>query len=201
MKKVLKALPVIILGMLFLVNIASAHVTVTPVKVTKNSYQKFTVKVPNEMDKLVTKVKLLIPQKVDVSSVEPVPNWSFKLSTDKTDKITAITWSATDKGLMSNEFIEFNILGLVSNSAKQLSWKAYQTYGGGTVVKWIGPVGSDHPASVTKVVNTTASSDNNMTDKQTTASHSAPPWSLSLSIIAVILGVLSLIISLTRKNK
>lgn len=202
MKKILKISSVLFLSMFLVVNIASAHVTVSPKEVPRNlDDQKFTIKVPNEMQKNVTKVVIDIPKNVDVSAVEPTPNWNIKLTKDETDKITKITWTASDKGLIPNEFIEFNLLGVVSNTATSLTWKAYQTYSGGTVVKWIGPARSDHPASVTKVISDKSLSKNKNLKNTDTNSNNSPQLSLYLSIVGIILGVIAILFTFLKKKK
>ena len=41
--------------------------------------------------------------------------------------------------------------GKVDDQAKELVWKAYQTYQDGSLVEWVGAADADKPASVTKV--------------------------------------------------
>ena len=54
-------------------------------------------------------------------------------------------------GLSSTEFGQFLIQGKVDDQAKELVWKAYQTYQDGSLVEWVGAADADKPASVTKV--------------------------------------------------
>jgi len=83
----------------------------------------------------------------------------------------------------------------VAKDAKSLQWKAYQTYSDGSVVKWIGPEDSEHPASVTKIVTATDQQTASATSDQTSQ------WPLYLSITAVVLSVIALFISLMRGRK
>ncbi len=205
MKKLLFSLPVMFIAALLFINAASAHVTVDPKEVPKDSYQKFTVKMPNEKDKPVTKLEVKIPANVDVSSVEPAANWSYKLTKDSTDKITGITWMATGKGLLPEQFAEFSILGKVSKDASQLSWKALQTYDGGDVVKWVGAEGSEHPASVTKVVagdqNQMMTDQKSMDTQKDKSKDKSNSWPLYLSIIAILLSFVSIVIVSVKKPR
>ena len=41
--------------------------------------------------------------------------------------------------------------GKVDDQAKEIIWKAYQTYQDGSVVEWVGAEDAEKPASVTKV--------------------------------------------------
>lgn len=204
MKKLLMSLPVMFIAALLFINAASAHVTVDPKEVPKDSYQKFTVRMPNEMDKPVTKLKVIVPKDVDISSVEPKPDWTYTVSKDNTDKITSVTWTASGKGLLPEQFTEFSVLGKVSKDAKELSWKTLQTYAGGNVVKWVGAEGSEHPASVTKIA---AAHDQKMSDQKTMDmqqnqdTDKQSSWPLYLSIIAIILGFISLVVASVKKAK
>jgi uncharacterized protein YcnI len=97
--------------------------------------------------------------------------------------------------------------GKVEKDAKDLSWKAYQTYKDNSVVEWVGAEGSDKPASVTKVKAAAAGADSHGHDTGAAAAEEAgsagseSKLPLYLSIAAVVLGALSLLVSLTRKAK
>ena len=193
MKKILTLIPILFLAFSVIVNVASAHVTVDPSQVPENSWQKFTIKVPTEKDIPTTKVQVVVPDKAEIMSLEPAAGWSYTTEKDSGGKITSVTWSNDGKGLLPGEFMEFNIMAKVDDNAKELRWKAYQTYQDGSVVKWIGPEDSDHPASVTKV---TATEEQNSEAKNENAS-----WPLILSIVAAVLSVVALVISLVKKRK
>jgi uncharacterized protein YcnI len=151
MKKFTSILNSSIATLFLFAGIASAHVTVQPIETTEGSYQVFTVRVPTEKDVPTTKVEVKFPSQVDISRFEPKPGWRYDVTKDATGKITSVTWTATGEGLTSTEFGQFNMNGKVANGAKEISWKAYQTYKDGSVVEWVGAPGSDKPASVTKV--------------------------------------------------
>lgn len=193
MKKWMTALPVFLITMFVFAGIASAHVKVYPQQVVKGTYETFTVNVPSEKEKAkTTKVKLMIPNGVTISGVEPKPGWQDQLNKDSTGKITSITWKAEDDGLSPGEFTELKMQGKVEDNAKKLTFKAYQTYSDGSVVKWIEDEESDHPASVTKVV-----ASNN--DSQQDASHSLGV-SFYLSIIALVLAVIAIVVAAVKKK-
>jgi uncharacterized protein YcnI len=189
--------------------IASAHVTVYPKESTQGSYEKFTVRVPSEKEIPTVKVEVKFPtDAVSVSRFEPKPGWSYAIAKDASGKVTGVTWTTTDEGLSATEFGDFSMQGKVADQAAQIVWKAYQTYKDGSVVEWIGAEGSDKPASVTTVKAKQAGSaadghghgaaGNNAPASDSGSTPSNTP--LYLSIAALILGALSLIVSLFRKR-
>jgi uncharacterized protein YcnI len=195
MKKLFTIFPAVLAFMFLWVGVASAHVTVDPNQVPADSWQKFVIKVPNEKDIATTKVEVRVPDGAEVMSIEPVNGWTFNAQKDQNGKMTSLIWTAEDKGLLAGQFIEFPIMAKVAKDAKSLQWKAYQTYSDGSVVKWIGPEDSEHPASVTKIVTATDQQTASATSDQTSQ------WPLYLSIIAVVLSVIALFISLMRGRK
>ena len=138
MKKLLTLFPVLLLIMSLVVSVASAHVEVDPNQVPENSWQKFTIKVPTESDVPTTAVKIVVPDNAEIESLEPAPGWSIVTDKDVNGRITSVNWKAEGKGLLSGQFMEFNVMAKVAKDAKELRWKAYQTSQDGTVTKWIG---------------------------------------------------------------
>ncbi|WP_238594630.1 YcnI family copper-binding membrane protein [Caenibacillus caldisaponilyticus] len=206
MKKWLTIIPALFAAAFLFAGVASAHVTVSPNQVPADSYQKFTVKVPTEKNVPTVKVKVEIPKDVDIASFEPVPGWKYQVEKDANGKITSVTWTAEGQGLLPEQFGEFNMMGKVAANAKSLAWKAYQTYKDGSVVKWIGPEGSDYPASVTQV---TAAGTGEATADHHHASMNATdqtdsdqnPWALYLAILAVVISTIALIVNFVGKEK
>ncbi len=165
-------------GILFAVaGPASAHVTVNPNTAAKGAYTKVTFRVPNETDKLdTTKVQVNLPTDTPVASValKPVPGWvavsvKSKLATplktddgDITEAVTQITWTADATApIKPGQFQEFDVsLGPLPD-AKQIIFKALQTYSDGSIVRWIdepttGGGEPEHPAPVLKLTAATA---------------------------------------------
>ncbi|MFD2370700.1 YcnI family protein [Brevibacillus sp. GCM10020057] len=138
-------------AVLTLASAAQAHVNVYPKETTTGAYEKYTVRVPVEKDVNTTKVRLEFPADVKVSTVQPIPGWSYEFEKDKDGKNTALVWTATDGGIRPHEFMEFAFVGANPKEAGTLSWKAYQTYANGEVVEWTGAPDSKTPASVTTV--------------------------------------------------
>ncbi|NOU99864.1 YcnI family copper-binding membrane protein [Paenibacillus planticolens] len=203
-KKFMLNAGIMLIGSMLLAGVASAHVTVYPKEATQGSYEKFTVRVPSEKDIPTVKVEVKFPMdSVAVSRFEPKAGWTYELAKDSAGKITGVTWTASGDGLGSTEFGEFNMQGKVADAATQIVWKAYQTYKDGSVVEWVGAEGSDKPASVTTVKaksGAVTDSHGNVTAAQPAAGSSESKTPLYLSIAAVVLGALSLLVSLTRKR-
>ncbi|MEF3313863.1 YcnI family protein [Paenibacillus sp. GYB004] len=207
MKKTGSLIAACLLVMMLFAGVANAHVTVLPNETAQNKYEVFTVRVPNEKEIATVKVEVRFPAGVTVSRFEPKAGWKYDLTKDASGKITSVIWTATGEGLGATEFGDFKMSGKVEKDAKDLSWKAYQTYKDNSVVEWVGAEGSDKPASVTKVKAAAAGADSHGHDTGaapaeeagSTGSESKLP--LYLSIAAVVLGALSLLVSLTRKAK
>ncbi|MBA2940449.1 YcnI family protein [Paenibacillus sp. CGMCC 1.16610] len=207
-KKLMLNASILLVGsMLLIVGVASAHVTVYPKEATQGSYEMFTVRVPSEKDIPTVKVEVKFPMdSVAVSRFEPKAGWTYEVAKDSAGKITGVTWKASGDGLASTEFGDFNMQGKVADAATQIVWKAYQTYKDGSVVEWVGADGSDKPASVTTVkakAGAITDSHGNVVAGQAAAESgsSSSKTPLYLSIVAVVLGALSLIVSFTRKRR
>ncbi|MFS0907429.1 YcnI family protein [Priestia aryabhattai] len=207
-KQVTALLSTLVLSTIAFAGTASAHVVVYPQEATQGSYEKFTVRVPTEKDVPTTKVKIDIPKDVEISRFEPKEGWKYNIQKDSSGLITSVTWTATGAGLSPTEFGEFNMQGKVGDNAKKIIWKAYQTYKDGSTVAWEGPADAETPASITTVVKDNggeegshASATNQVAaGNEATDNNSASTLPVTLSIIALALGVVSLILSL-RKNK
>jgi len=188
--------------------LASAHVTVQPKEAPAGSYQVFTVRVPSEKDAATMQVKVAIPKDVNISRFEPKPDWTYEVEKGAEDKIVSVTWKATGSGLGATEFGEFRMQGKIADDAKELNWKAYQTYSDGEVVEWTGAPDADKPASVTTVTAATgdshgdghgasggAASDGGVADG------GRDTLTLSLAIAGLAAGLLALIVAIVRKRK
>jgi uncharacterized protein YcnI len=201
LKKMMASLSTLLLFMMLFAGIASAHVAVFPKETIQGSYEKFTVRVPSEQDTPTIKVEVKIPETVEISRTMPLSGWKSELTKDVNGKVTSVIWTAAGEGLASTEFGEFNMQGKVDNAATAIVWKAVQTYKDGSVVEWIGDEKSDHPAAVTTVkavpAGATVAADGDVESAASTSS----AFPLYLSIAAIVLALLSLIISLLRKTR
>jgi uncharacterized protein YcnI len=179
--------------LLFFVSVpaAWAHVTVYPREAAPGSYEKFTVRVPTESESPTVKVEIEIPEDVEISRVEPKAGWTYELVRDGNDRVSRVVWTADGPGLASTEFGEFNMQGRVGSNAERIVWKAYQTYGNGEVVEWIGGEDSDRPASVTTVKAPSRGDSSSTLIGQLT---------LILSIAAMVLSLAALILALRKRR-
>jgi uncharacterized protein YcnI len=202
MKKILASYSTLLMFMLLFAGIASAHVVVFPKETIQGSYEKFTVRVPTEKDIPTVKVELKVPETVEISRTMPVGGWKSELTKDANGKVISVIWTATAEGLSPTEFGEFSMQGKVDKAAASIVWKAVQTYKDASTVEWIGDEKSDHPASVTKVnvvpANASVAADGDLEAAKPTSSSNLP---LYLSIAAIVLGLLSFIISIMRKTR
>jgi uncharacterized protein YcnI len=208
MKRMTTTIIALIACLWLFAGIASAHVVVYPQQTTQGSYEKFSVRVPSEKkDTNTVKVEVRVaPADVTISRIEPKAGWTYALTKDATGAVTSVVWTAQGDGLSPTEFTEFNMSGKVADNAAAITWKAYQTYKDGSVVEWVGASDSDTPASVTKVNPKPAGTDSGGHDTGHTAAATgdgaaaASKTPLVLSIVAVVLGALSLIVSLLRRR-
>lgn len=188
---------------------AYAHVTVQPNETTQGSYEKFVVRVPTEKEIATVKVEVRFPDSVTISRFEPKPGWTYQLTKDGSGKITGVTRSADGEGLGPTEFGEFAMQGRVADDAREIVWKAYQTYQDGTVVEWVGAAGSDKPASVTEVKPKPAGAGSDSHGHTAPASGepaaggagSGSTLSLTVSVAALVVSLLALLLAVRRKPR
>ncbi|MBK0295680.1 YcnI family protein [Bacillus sp. S34] len=203
-KQVTALLSTLVLSTIAFAGTASAHVVVYPQEAIQGSYEKFTVRVPTEKDIPTTKVKIDIPKDVEISRFEPKEGWKYELQKDSSGLITSVTWTANNAGLSPTEFGEFNMQGKVGDNAKKIVWKAYQTYKDGSTVAWEGPADAESPASITTVIKgngAEADSDTLATNENSDTNKSNLTLPTTLSVIALVLGIISLALSLRKKKQ
>jgi uncharacterized protein YcnI len=128
---------------------AWAHVVVTPEVVTAGDYETLTVSVPTEKEIPTTKIRVEVPEGFLFSGVQPVPGWKHTFEEDG-GVVTAVTFSGGE--IRPQEFQQFLVQAQAPEEPGKYSWKAFQTYEDGSVVKWTGPPDSEEPASVVEVV-------------------------------------------------
>jgi uncharacterized protein YcnI len=173
--------------------LASAHVIVTPGTADVGQELIFNVSVPNERDTPVTNIKLDIPSGVSEVTPTEKDGWSIQTTTSGTgdnEEVTSITWTGSQIPVGQRE--DFSFGAQVPGTAGQLDWKAYQTYGDGTIVHWDQtPAGSDDatgnagPYSVTKVANDLTGTSATST---TSSSSNTPAVVISLAALVIAIG-------------
>lgn len=205
MKKLVTLIAVMIGAISLFAGVASAHVTVQPKETTQGSYEVFTVRVPSENETVpTTKIEVKFSADVNISRFEPKPGWTYEIQKDASGKITSVTWTAEGAGLSPTEFGQFNMQGKVEDKAKEIVWKAYQTYQDGSVVEWVGAEASVtvvHPADASAESHDhgAATTEQPIEETKSTTETSSPDVPLYLSVAALFVGLLSLGLSLRKK--
>jgi periplasmic copper chaperone A len=195
---------------------ADAHVLVIPETAPQGAEMRLDVRVPNERDDAATtKVDLQLPPGFAEASYQPVPGWNVKVTHVKlnppvqtddgpiTEGVGRITWTAKSKadGIPVGGFQDFGLEVLIPGKAgSTLTFKALQTYGNGTVVRWIGAKDSDTPAPTVKVTSASGEAAATPTATPTPTATATPAAASSgggssngLAVTALIVGALGLI--------
>ncbi|MCP2254346.1 Uncharacterized protein YcnI [Prauserella aidingensis] len=147
---------------------ASAHVTANIYgdAPEKGGYGAITLRVPNEEEKAgTTKLEMTVPEKYEISSArtQPVPGWTSEVTTNGSDVVTKVTWTADGEGIPAGleSYQEFGVqLGALPDDTDELMLPTKQTYSDGTVSNWNQPQEGDaEPESPAPVVPLAESSD------------------------------------------
>jgi uncharacterized protein YcnI len=198
-----------VLGLFLFSSVASAHVSVTPKTSTAGAWETYTVKVPVEKEVPTTKFTLKTPNGVEIMSYQPVPDWNYTSTKDSNGKVTAITFEATEQGILPGQFQQFTFVGKNPENATKVAWDAYQYYKDGSVVEWTGDEGSKSPHSITDIVSGTAADHHdmkNMTQATEKSKNTATKKEektdylpLTLSGIALLLSLVALVLVFRKK--
>jgi uncharacterized protein YcnI len=160
--------------------LAWGHVVVYPERVAPGAFERFVLRVPTEKPIPTTRVRLLIPDNLQVFSLGGKAGWRYEIEKDSSGRLKSITWSGG--AVPAGEFTDFEFVARAPREPTSLVWKAYQTYQDGSVVAWVGPPDAREPASITKV--------------ELPAKTGSPPawvnWSaFALALVAVLLSLYS----------
>jgi uncharacterized protein YcnI len=118
---------------------AGAHAEITPARVPSNSVSTFVLRVAGEENAPTVKVAMQVPAGLKNVKPPPVRGWQAELAG------RVITW--TGGRIPQGESGEFEVAAQFPNTTgTRLTFPTVQTYGNGTVVRWIGPQSSDTPA-------------------------------------------------------
>ena len=126
---------------------ASAHVRVTPAESKPGTTESYKVSVPTEGKVATTKVELVLPQGVELVSVDDAGK-PYDVRKGEAGR-SIITWTTEIPPGWAR------IYGFTARNPKgsaELSWKAHQFFADGTTADWVDVPGSKRPASVTKLV-------------------------------------------------
>ena len=217
--KVIRVLLFTLVSVLAIAGVASAHAVVYPRTANANSYEKFSVRVPNEKDNPTVKVRVEFPAEFAISRVQPLPGWSYEMEKSADGKsVTAVTWSGGK--ILPTEFQEFVFQGKTPQNPGNYAFKVYQTYSDGETVAWAGPSDAKTPASLVAIVAAPATTDEHgapagaapASTPAATGTAQAPssqpaqsapsgtsPWSSAAGYAGLLLGLVALIVALRRK--
>jgi uncharacterized protein YcnI len=132
---------------LFAASAASAHVRVTPAESKPGATENYKVSVPTEGKVSTTKVELILPQGVELVSVDDAGK---PYDVRKGEAGTSIiTWTTE---IPPGWARLFGFTARNPQTGAELSWKAHQFFADGTTADWVEAPGSKRPASVTKLV-------------------------------------------------
>jgi uncharacterized protein YcnI len=135
---------------LLFATVVSAHVTVWPRESANNANELYSVRVPTEKDVPTVAVRIEFPEGMVVSRFVPAPGWQREVEKDANGRITAATWRGGS--LAPDEVGIFQFSARNPNTNGSVAFKAYQTYGDGSVVEWTGPSDASTPAPQVAIV-------------------------------------------------
>jgi uncharacterized protein YcnI len=128
---------------------AHGHAVVQPSAARPADPQVYRVTVPNEMESPTTAVRVRIPEGIDFVLLEsPPPGWKGKI-VRKGDVIQEIDWTGGE--IAPEQYATFRFLVRNPVEEGEITWPIVQQYADGNVQRWIGPAGSDEPASRTQI--------------------------------------------------
>ena len=127
---------------------ALAHAVVEPARSTPRAYQRYLLRVPNELDIPTTRVEIRFPANVRVISFSDVAGWQLEVLRDSANRITTAVWTGS---LPPGRFVEFPFMAVNPEGETRLVWPVHQTYASGERIEWAGPEDSDRPASATEI--------------------------------------------------
>ncbi|HEY6220183.1 MAG TPA: DUF1775 domain-containing protein [Gemmatimonadaceae bacterium] len=126
----------------------AAHAVVFPKASAPGAYERYVLRVPNEKAVPTTRVELMVPAGVRVTSFAEVSGWKLEVKTDSAGAIVGAVWTGV---LAPKRFIEFPFMAANPKTPTTIHWPAYQTYADGERVEWTGADSSKTPASATRI--------------------------------------------------
>jgi len=118
---------------------AAAHAEIAPKRVPAGDVSTFTLSVEGEKSVPTVKIAMQFPSGMANMKPATVPGWQASLGG------RVITW--TGGSIAQGESGEFEVTGQFPRTpGKTLKFPVVQTYGDGSVVRWIGAASSETPA-------------------------------------------------------
>lgn len=205
MKKV-SVMMAVLIGVFGFSMSVSAHVTVSPATSQAESYETYTMKVPNEKAIATTKVVLVVPESANFLNYQPIPGWKVTTTTNKADKIERVTWEKQngDGGIASGQFQSFQFVAQNPTKTGELKWNAYQYYADNSIVEWTGDADTDTPRSQTVIEQANTKTDAHgatatVKEKDTTTKTSQTIGLWFVSGLALLLSLAALVLVIRKK--
>ncbi len=127
---------------------AFGHATVQPASSRPADLQIYTLTVPNEREVATDSVALQIPEGIEFVLKKNAPGWKVKLER-RGDRVATLRWTGGTVPPDSYDSLQFIARNPVREGA--IVWKVVQRYSDGETARWIGPAGSESPASRTRI--------------------------------------------------
>jgi uncharacterized protein YcnI len=144
-----RALLIAVVAGLVPASTAHGHAVVQPSQARPADPQVYTVTVPNEMESPTVDVRLRVPKGIDFVLLETAPaGWKGEIVREG-DAISEIRWSGGE--IPPEQFGTFRFLVRNPVEEGEITWPIVQRYEDGATQRWIGPKGSDEPASRTRI--------------------------------------------------
>jgi uncharacterized protein YcnI len=128
---------------------ANAHVRVAPAESKPGATEAYKVTVPTEGKVATVRVELVVPEGVELVSVDDAGK-PFDVRKGEAGT-SIITWSGE---ILPGWARIYGFTARNPQAGAELSWKAHQFFADGTQADWVDVPGSKRPASVTKLVAT-----------------------------------------------
>ena len=134
---------------LFAVQSVLGHATVWPRESIADTFEKYTIRIPNEKESATVRVEAEFPANVAVNYFEARLGWTIEHHRNADGRIIGATWNGGSIG--PNEFAEFAVIGRNPEAVATLVWKVVQVYADGSRSEWVGEPRSQYPAPITTV--------------------------------------------------
>jgi uncharacterized protein YcnI len=136
-----------VLGLILVAATAvNAHVRVRPMESKPGSTETYKMTVPTEGKVATVKVELVLPEGVQLVSVDNAKPHSVRKGEAGT---SIITWQEEIPPANARDYI---FTARNPQTGSEISWYAHQFFADGSEADWVEAPGSKRPASVTKLV-------------------------------------------------
>ncbi len=125
---------------------ANAHVRVRPMESRPDTTETYTVTVPTEGKVATVKVELVLPEGVQLLSVDNAKPHSVRKGEAGT---SVITWQ---EEIPPANAREYTFTAHNPKASSEISWQAHQFFADGSEADWVEAASGKRPASVTKLL-------------------------------------------------